>query len=149
MLSSTPSSKKRYLAALALLCSGIAVGALGMHYWMFAHGPAFPPRPEEFRNRLFNHFVEEIHLTPEQVVKIRPEFDTAWSAGEAIRKELEPKMNAILDDADNRIRVFLTPEQRELLTALRKRMEEQRRRGPHVPPPPPFSFGGSPPPPHQ
>ncbi|UZP68639.1 hypothetical protein N1030_06615 [Desulfovibrio mangrovi] len=138
---------KRYIAAVALLVSGIIVGAVGTYCWMVAHGPAFPPRPEEMRERIFSHLKREIRLTPEQEKLVRPEFEKAWIKGVELRKAIDPKFKAIMDETDMRMRVYLTPEQIELLDAFRKRLDERRGKfGEHPPPPPPM-FGEHPPPP--
>ncbi len=138
-------SLQRYLAAVALLLSGIVVGVFGSHVWMRTQGVGFPPPPDVFKARIWQHFEKELELTADQIALIQPEFDSAWKRGDEIRRTVEPEIQAIFAETEKRMRVHLTPEQQERLDALRKRMEE-RRKDFDGPPPPPL-FGDAPPPP--
>ena len=130
---------KRNIAAVALLISGIIAGAAGMYVWTITYAPGFPPPPEEMRERIFMHLKREIQLTPEQERVIRAEFEEAWEQGEVLRREMEPKLRALFDETDERIRGYLSPEQKVLLEEFHKKMSERRGKfgPPPTPPPPP------------
>ncbi|WBF68416.1 periplasmic heavy metal sensor [Desulfovibrio subterraneus] len=110
-----------------------------MYVWTITYAPGFPPPPEEMRERIFMHLKREIQLTPEQERVIRPEFEEAWEQGEVLRREMEPKLRALFDETDERIRGYLSPEQKVLLEEFHKKMSERRGKfgPPPTPPPPP------------
>jgi hypothetical protein len=144
-------------AALALVISGIAIGALGTY--LVLERPqrqgAFPPRPQgpPPRPGLFTREMElRLNLSDDQKRQIDEVLRKGKEESDAIRQELRPRLDAHLEATRARIAAILTPEQRTKFEALVA--EDQRRadrffiEGPPGPPPgmgEPGRPGGPPP----
>jgi ElaB/YqjD/DUF883 family membrane-anchored ribosome-binding protein len=135
-------------AAIALVMSGVAVGALGSYLIleraergprMWGPPPPHPPRPftREMESRL--------GLSEDQLKQIHEILRESREQADGIRRELRPRLEAHLDATRKRIAETLTPEQRKRFEAM---VSEDRSRADRFfldgPPPPPF--GGPPPP---
>lgn len=145
-------------AALALVISGVLVGALGTYLILerpgrrettWPHGPPGPPpRPGPFSREL----ELRLELTEPQMKQFHDIVRESREQADAIRRELRPRLDAHLAATRKRIADMLTPAQRAKLEAI---MEEDRMRSDRFfidgpPPPPPGGpppFGGPPPPP--
>ena len=146
-------------AALALVISGVLVGALGTYLildrpgrreMMWSPGPpGFPPRPGPFSREL----ELRLELTEQQQKQFHDIVRESREQADAIRRELRPRLDAHLAATRKRIAEILTPAQRAKLEEI---MDEDKIRsdrffidGPPPPPPggPPPPFGGPPPPP--
>lgn len=145
-------------AALALVISGVLVGALGTYLildrpgrrpMMWPKGPPGPPqRPGPFSREL----ELRLELTEQQMRQFHDIVRESREQADAIRRELRPRLDAHLAATRKRIEEILTPAQRAKLETI---MDEDRARsdrffidGPPPPPPggPPPPFGGPPPP---
>lgn len=138
-------------AAIALVVSGIVVGALGAYLvlerpdrremmWRPHPPPPHPPGPftREMESRL--------GLSEDQMKQIHAILRESREQADAIRRELRPRLESHLDATRKRIAAALTPEQRSKFEAM---VSEDRTRADRFfldgPPHPPF--GGPPPPP--
>jgi Spy/CpxP family protein refolding chaperone len=139
-------------AALALVVSGIMIGALSTYLALARpawreplrprpgpQGPAGLPFTREMEDRLDLSDVQEKQL---QAI-LRESRD----ASETIRRELRPRLEAQLEATRTRIAALLTPDQRtkfeELVKQDRRRAERFLLEGP--PPPPGPGWPGPPP----
>lgn len=130
-----------FAAALALLASGIAIGALGTFLLLERPrppGPMLGPPPPD--RAFMDELEQRLALTPEQRDAIERILREGRREGEEIRHELRPRLERQIDATRERIDALLTPEQRDRFAALRR---EQRRRidrflldGPPPPGPP-------------
>jgi len=145
-------------SVLALFLSGIAVGALATH--LIAERPevAGAPRgrpmgggPPGFFS--LDRLQAQLELTPDQMLRIADILDHSREESEAIRHDVRPRLEKLMDETKQRIDEVLTPEQRDRLAELRRRQGRRvdrfllggeprgprRRPGPDsdLPPPPP------------
>lgn len=143
-------------AALALVISGVLVGALGTYLILERPGrremawppgpPGFPPHPRPFSREL----ELRLEMTEPQMRQFHDIVRESREQAEAIRRELRPRLDAHLAETRKRIAGMLTPAQLAKLEAI---MDEDPRRADRFlldgpPPPPPGGpppFGGPPP----
>ena len=142
-------------AALALVISGILVGALGTYLILerpgrrempWPPGPPGPHRPGGFSREL----ELRLEMTEPQMRQFHDIVRESREQAEAIRRELRPRLDAHLAATRKRVAQMLTPAQRAKLEEI---MEEDRRRADRFfldgpPPPPPGGpppYGGPPP----
>ena len=140
-------------AALALVVSGILVGALGT--FLILEGPGrrdamwrpHPPPPPP-GGPFTREMESRLGLSEDQMKQIHAILRESRDQAEAIRRELRPRLEAHLDATRKRIAETLTPEQRTKFEAMVSEDKSRADRffldGP--PPGGPPSFGGPPPP---
>ncbi len=133
---------RRRLAPWALSVFLLAVGAAaGVALDRLAAGsprPPGPPTPDEMTVRL----ARELSLTDAQARGVREVLDARWTALGRLFERIDPEAEAIRRDADDRIRALLDPAQRKRFEALvaeneKRRAEMRKRFGRPGPPPPP------------
>jgi Spy/CpxP family protein refolding chaperone len=121
-------------AALALVFTlfvvGVCVGALGMHLYdaHWKRGPE-PPGGERFIARL----ERELNLTDEQRQRIDEIVEESRREGDALHREMLPRVHEHMRATRQKIREVLTREQRARFEELNR---EHRRRAEH------FFLGG-------
>ncbi len=131
-----------FAAALALLVSGIAIGVLGTLLVEGRRRPpheAFgggPPRP----GRMLDDLKQQLALSPEQETKIAAILDEGRREGEALRREMRPRLDQQVEAVRRRIEAELTAAQRTKFEELRRRAWRFLLEGP----PPGFPRGGPP-----
>ena len=139
-------------AAIALVMSGIVVGALGSYLILERgeRGPRMwgppPPHPPPHPPAPFTREMESrLGLSEDQLKRIHDILRESREQADGIRRELRPRLEAHLDATRKRIAETLTPEQRTKFEAM---VSEDKTRADRFfldgPPPPPF--GGPPPP---
>ena len=137
----------KVLAGLVLFASGAVVGFFGSRL-LAERGPLalLHGDPRHFAETILRRLSGELDLTEAQQAKLRPLVMETARKLTALRKEQEPKIQAIIDKSKEDTKALLTPEQREKFTAIMERLEARRkameRFGP--PPPPPGGFGPPP-----
>ena len=118
-----------FFSLLLVFCSGIVVGAVG--YRVYNAPPHFPT-PEEHAQQLIAETTREVHLTPDQVTKLKTIYaDTAQHFGEihdAAQKEMHEKMQGLRDEQIAEIKAFLSPDQIVLYDKLRAKRQAERQR---------------------
>jgi Spy/CpxP family protein refolding chaperone len=140
-----------FASVAALLLSGIAIGALGMH--LIEERRASPPpfgHPPHGRAAI-DHLERELELTAAQREQMEAILDESWRAGEEIRREVRPRLDRHIAETEQRIREVLTPAQRSRFDALRREHRVRADRlflgppgphGPHGPHGPPRASPG-------
>jgi hypothetical protein len=139
-------------AAVALVVSGVVIGALGTFLalqrttWQDARRPPGPMPPPPHRGPFTREMEMRLDLSDEQMEKIHDILKDSREASDALRRELRPRLEAQLEKTWERIGALLNPDQR---AKFEKMIKEDRRRAERFfidgpPPPPP---GGPPPPP--
>jgi hypothetical protein len=125
---------RRRLAPFALSLLLLLVGAaVGVAVDRLAAGPARPPgppTPDEMTRRL----TRELSLTETQARDVRDVVQARWVALGKLFERMDPEAEAIRKDADDRIRALLDPAQRERFDAVvaeheRRRAEIRKRLG--------------------
>ena len=115
-----------FASVAALFLVGVLVGGLGTCLF-FANQP-HRPGPGGFRG---DHFVEllerELALTADQMLRIEEILEQSHADGDALRREMLPRLRTAMAETRDRIREILTPEQRagfdELHQQHRRRAE--------------------------
>ncbi len=111
-----------FAAALALLVSGVAIGALGTLLVQGRPRPPHerfgggPPRP----GRMLEDLKQQLSLTTAQEQKIAAILDEGRREGEALRREMRPRLDQQVESVRKRI-------ESELNDAQRTKFEELRR----------------------
>jgi hypothetical protein len=141
-------------AALALLVSGIVIGALGTfvvlsrpHHFE-AMGPPEPPRPRPPQGPpqgppppFTREMEERLNLSDDQFQKIQVILRESRDESEAIRRELRPRLENSLKATQKRIGELLNAEQRKTFDELVRQDARRAQRffleGPPRPPGPP------------
>lgn len=112
---------KRSLALVSvvgLFLLGTVVGALGMHLYDARHPFAGPPRDgarQEFHAERLGQLLD---LTPEQKARIDEIRREGRAEGEALHREMLPKVREHMERTRRLIEEVLTPEQREKFDEL-------------------------------
>jgi ElaB/YqjD/DUF883 family membrane-anchored ribosome-binding protein len=136
-------------AAIALVMSGIVVGALGSYLILERgeRGPRMwgPPPPPHPPGPFTREMESRLALSEDQLKRIHEILRGSREQADEMRRELRLRLEAHLDATRRRIAETLTPEQRAKFEAM---VSEDRKRADRFfldgPPPPPF--GGPPPP---
>ncbi len=123
--------------ALLLLAVGAAAGAALDRLALGYGRPPGPPTPDEMMVRLGS----DLDLTQAQARGVREILDARWNALGKLFQRIDPEAEAIRKDADDRIRALLDPAQRTRFDAQaaeqdERRAEMRRRLGRAAPPPP-------------
>ena len=131
-------------AALALVVSGIVIGALSTFLALERPGlregrrPPGPPPPGPFTREMESR----LDLSAEQRKQIHAILRESRDESEALRRELRPRLEAQSEATRARIAALLTPAQR---TELEELVKQDRRRAERFflegPPPPRPGFG--------
>jgi Spy/CpxP family protein refolding chaperone len=77
------------------------------------------------RHGVLETMTDRLYLTPEQKTKVQPIIDQTSPQIQAIRRDAEQKIRALVDNAMVQIRPILTPEQQKILDDS----QQQQRRG--------------------
>jgi Spy/CpxP family protein refolding chaperone len=127
-------------AALALVVSGIAIGALATFIVLQRPGgPGAPPPPGPPPPPFTRDMESQLDLSEQQWTQIQAILAESRRESDAIRHELRPRLERNLEETRARIGALLTPEQRVKFEALvredRRRAERFFLEGPPTPPP--------------
>ena len=105
---------------------GIALGALGMYYWggraLASHGSHFD------RGKLLADMTREVGLTPDQQKQLEVIIEDTRGKFQAIYDQTQPQYDQVRQQARDRIRAFLTPEQRPKFEEFVRRLDEERKK---------------------
>jgi Spy/CpxP family protein refolding chaperone len=113
-------------ATLSIFLLGAIAGAFALNaYYLWFGGPRQLSREERFQK-----MVTDLKLTPEQTGQMQQIVDDIKVNMQAIRKENEPKMNALRDQADEKTQKILTPEQWQKFVQMRdaRKAEDKQQR---------------------
>jgi len=107
--------------ALVIFFLGFSSGilALNAYHWARNRGPG--DRFEQLATRL--------QLNADQKAKVQQIFGDTRQQLQALRKESEPRVNEIRQQADQRLQQTLTPEQWQRFQQMRDEMRSRRDRG--------------------
>jgi len=115
-----------YFALTFLL--GIIIGGFGVYFFAWYSGHW---RRGFDRERMVNHFKTELNLSDAQVQQLRQILEDTGKKFSDLQKQVEPQFRAVREDADNRIRQVLTPEQTAKFNDLIRKREQRHRPRPH------------------
>ena len=113
-----------------------AISALSLGGFAIAQTPTGdnPEQPRRGRGDGLRHGVLEtmtdrLYLTPDQKTKVQPIIDQTNPQIQAIRRDAEQKIKALVDTAVTQIRPILTPEQQKILDESQHQHRGSRRAG--------------------
>jgi Spy/CpxP family protein refolding chaperone len=115
-----------YFALTFLL--GIIIGGFGVYFFAWYSGHW---RRGFDRERMVNHFKTELNLSDAQVQQLRQILEDTGKKFSDLQKQVEPQFRAVREDADNRIRQILTPEQTAKFNDLIRKREQRHRQRSH------------------
>ena len=115
-----------FASVAALFLVGVLVGGLGTH--LFSVSQPHRPGPGGFRGDHFLELLErELALTDDQMRRIDQILEQSHAEGDALRREMLPRLRSAMAESRDRIREILTAEQQarfeELQQLHRKRAE--------------------------
>ena len=113
-----------------------AISALSLGGFAFAQSPT-PDNPEQqrrgrgggFRHGALETMTDRLNLTPDQKTKVQPIIDQTNPQIQAIRRDAEQKIRALVDNAVTQIRPILTPDQQKILDESQQQHRGGRRAG--------------------
>lgn len=117
--------KAAWLVVVVFLL-GIAIGALGMYYW--------GERASASRGRHFDHaklledMSREVGLTPDQKNQLEVIINDTRAKFQALYDQTQPQYDQTREQARDRIRAILTPEQRPKFEEFVRHLDEERKK---------------------
>jgi Spy/CpxP family protein refolding chaperone len=120
-------TRRVYIYFLVTFLLGVIVGGAGMCFygWHWGHWPGHPERRE-----FVAFLAQELKLSAAQVTQLRQIMDEAKHKYGAVRERVEPELDAIHKETDNRIRQILTPEELVKFNEMTRHFEERRKARP-------------------
>ena len=113
-----------------------AISALSLGGFAIAQSPTGdnPEQPRRgrgggFRHGMLESMTDRLNLTPDQKTKVQPIIDQTNPQIQAIRRDAEQKIRALVDNAVTQIRPILTPEQQKTLDESQQQRRGGRRAG--------------------
>jgi len=113
-----------------------AISALSLGGFAIAQTPTGdnPEQPRRGRGGGLRHgmletMTDRLNLTPDQKTKVQPVIDQTNPQIQAIRRDAEQKIKALVDTAVTQIRPILTPEQQKILDESQHQHRGGRRAG--------------------
>ncbi len=128
-------NRRVYLYFVVTFILGVVLGAAGVYYygWSSGHWHHEGFNKEHAMARL----KRELKLSDSQAQQVSQVFDETSRKMRDLGQQVEPQFHAVREDARNRIRQILNPEQVAKFNEMMKQIDERRRH--HGPPPPPPS----------
>jgi Spy/CpxP family protein refolding chaperone len=124
------SSTVRRTTALVVLLFviGIGLGSAGTFLCMRNPSQLMGHYVHPNRVEIVNRLSHDLNLTPDQRSRIESIVNTSHDRFHALDQQLEPQYDAIRQDARNKIRAVLTPEQKVKFEEEVRRLDEQRKK---------------------
>ena len=119
------------LYVLMVFLSGVLVGGVGYRLIaalpvVSAPSPAPRPSKEEFRKKYIEEMRTRLHLTDDQIAKLRDSLNTTDQRFAEFDQRLKAERKTIFEEHVQRIRAFLDEQQRTEYEKLRQEREERR-----------------------
>jgi len=113
------------VAALLIFVLGVAAGALALNgYQRWSRS-----RAEGTRQQRFERMLDRLQLNADQKTEVHQILSETREQLQSLRKESEPRFDAIRQQADERLQKVLTPEQWKQFQQERDAMRGRERRG--------------------
>lgn len=117
-----------YIGLIVIFIAGIVLGVVGSHFcrmppfWMHPHSPPPPPSKE----MLLEHLSRDLSLSETQIKQVQPSVFKLDEKLSELRRETEPKIQAIIQSSVKEVEPFLTESQREELHKIASRFPPTR-----------------------
>jgi Spy/CpxP family protein refolding chaperone len=115
--------KAGFLVVLVLLL-GVALGAVGTHYWeahAYGHLALVPSHAE-----IVQQMTEQLSLTPDQQKQVNAISDEIHARLHALQDQMKPQADAIRSEGRQKIRALLTPEQQPKFDEFTRHLDDLR-----------------------
>jgi Spy/CpxP family protein refolding chaperone len=123
-------TRRAYLYFVLTFILGVVVGWAGtfMYGWYSGNWHRRPSR-----QRIVHYLEHELNLTPSQTQQLQQIIDDMAKKDRQLHEQLEPQFRAIREEARNRTRQILNPQQLEKFNEMVKRWDERAGRHRHAP----------------
>ena len=111
--------------SLLAFASGVVVGAAGTLHHVSNHLQRFLEDPEKIPERIVVHLRRELSLSDEQAKRVLAAFEHGHEQLRSIRREVEPRIDVIVQGTFDEVSRTLKPEQQQ---AWRDWFEKMKRR---------------------
>ncbi len=117
--------KRELIYAVLLLMSGVILGSTIRPYVCHPHGPRGPfgPKHQQNTEMIMRRLTDDLELTVDQQNNLRPIMDEMHSTLQQIRRENRPRLDAALNQATEKSKAVLTPEQVLKLNEIHNRLK--------------------------
>jgi Spy/CpxP family protein refolding chaperone len=125
---------KATILVVAVFLLGVVLGGAALYMarsvWGDgpSRGPHFGPPGPERDARVVEQMTRDLDLTPEQQAQLAASLEETRKQMNAVYDSIRPQIQQLREQGRDRIRAFLTPEQREKFEAMLARFDEERRR---------------------
>jgi len=123
--------KKRGEAALLVLVVfllGVLLGGVGNHVWGERVWGKQIPAGQPTKGQIVSDLTRELQLTSDQQKQLAVIVDDTRAQWRTLYSTIEPEHERIRQQSRDRIRAFLTPEQKPKFEEFMKRIDEQRQK---------------------
>lgn len=117
--------KAAIAVSLLAFASGVVVGTAGTLHHVSTHLHRFLEDPEKIPDRIVAHLRRELGLSDEQAKQVLDIFERSHEQLRSIRKEVEPRIDVIVQGAFDEVSGTLKPEQQQ---AWRDWFDKMKRR---------------------
>jgi Spy/CpxP family protein refolding chaperone len=118
-------TRRAYLYFILTFFLGIVVGGAGVLFYAWNTGH-WHRRFD--RQRLVRRLTRDLDLNATQVQQLTQIMDETSKKMDALRHTLDPQLDALHKESQDRVRQILTPEQLKKFNEMVRRFEERRRR---------------------
>jgi Spy/CpxP family protein refolding chaperone len=115
--------KAGFLVVLVLLL-GVALGAVGTHYWeahAYGHLALVPTHAE-----ILQQMTEQLSLTSDQQKQVNAISDQIHARLRTLQDQMRPQADAIRSEGRQKIRALLTPEQQPKFDEFSRHLDDLR-----------------------
>ena len=111
--------------------SALSLGGVALAQTPTGDNPEQPRRGRGggMRHNVLETMTDRLNLTPDQKTKVQPIIDQTNPQIQAIRRDAEQKIRALVDNAVTQIRPILTPDQQKILDESQQQHRGGRRAG--------------------
>jgi Spy/CpxP family protein refolding chaperone len=121
-------TRKVYFYFVLTFLLGVIIGGCGVFFFTWYSGP----RPARFdRARIVAHLKRELNLSDSQIQQVTQIIDDAARKHQELEKQTNSQYEAFREEARNKIRQILDPEQKVKFDDMIRRFEQRRRARPH------------------
>ena len=106
---------------------GLAIGALGMHFWGNRVWGA-PAAPAVDHGKLLEDMTREVGLSPDQKIQVQAIVEETRAKMQAIDQQVRPQYEEARQEGRSRMRALLTPDQLPRFEEFLRRIDEERKK---------------------
>jgi Spy/CpxP family protein refolding chaperone len=117
--------RRAYLYFVLTFLLGIVVGGAGVLFYAWNTGH-WHRRFD--RQRLVRHLTRDLNLNEGQVRQLNQIMDETSKKMDDLRHTMDPELDALRKESQDRVRQILTPEQLNKFNEMVRRFEDRRRR---------------------